>query len=764
MHTKEKSAASESRSLQAGAYSIIDTVQAGSSANSCSSKRYSKISDTRRLATFDCDSNFNNFRRVQVYEFDADTETYNDTPIFTTPDVAPMRSFGFSPDGKTIITMKDEISQSCKGDGMIYSEDSDGQWTHRPESFFPCDGTATYHDARPGQHEIGTNYDGTMIAIGSSSQHTGAFRIFEKQPDGSWLMIYSWFGDGYSNYFAGFANMSRDGKKAVWNYKDDTASGQVLRYIERKNDGSWTEHIALPTQPAGGYVMRGSFSADGSRLAVSTNNQGIYVLDYDGSGGWTVTKRFTNSLYNSADGNGMVDISDNGERVIYCGDSMGSNTIAIFDEQTGGTWTDHLWGFVYSRGGCAIDGSGGLLVVSFSIDSSLKAYRDSTIELNPLTPSPTPAPTITKAGNNNWFMDNNGDASEETISNDIIKVSLPFNTTNKEIGALVYQKNCLDEFASDDYFDVDTTSPTSTAPDGFIQFNTTLKLNITAINGTAHWNEFTDGTRGGWVEACAETYLSFTDDPALGNDGADGTVNKVVFRNNIVNISISLNANFQVDEVSVVREDGINEEVKTEYSEFITAYECNKADPYTVAEDSYNQGDEITICVTDESDGIVQVEEFVNLIVDQDGSNNYNFILDTLYNPDITTPVCLEATTSHRRVCYASIRVLARFFNSETPGDLTISGSVYVIRDGRRVRRNLHMALPATDEEAASLDVSGRRVVEDEEGSGIFEVKVSLISTDDSTDDSVASDHIVGGAATGLMAMAVGAAGAALMV
>lgn len=333
---------------------------------------------------------------------------------------------------------------------------------------------------------------------------------------------------------------------------------------------------------------------------------------------------------------------------------------------------------------------------------------------------------------------------------------MPFNATNRDIGAAVFEEDCVTPFDKDGYFKVDTTGPTSTTSDGFVQFNTTLDTNITAINGTKYWNSFTDGSNGGWFRACVETYLSFTDNSNMGNGGVD---QKVTFKNNVLNISVSLTATYEVDAVSVIREEASTEDVKTDYSVFIVAYECDVADPYAEATGkTYNQGDKITICVSDVSKDIVQVEEFVDLVITQDGINDYNFITGTLYNPDITTPVCLDATATQRRLCYASMRALARFFQSQSPTDLTISGSVNVIRDGRRVRRKLRMALPAAEmtNDETSLGVFGRRIEEEAEGRGKFEMNVSLTSGDDSA-------GFFGGEATGLVSMAIGSAGLALM-
>mmetsp|Transcript_26888 Transcript_26888/g.40374 ORF Transcript_26888/g.40374 Transcript_26888/m.40374 type:complete len:127 (+) Transcript_26888:265-645(+) len=126
-------------------------------------------------------------------------------------------------------------------------------------------------------------------------------------------------------------------------------------------------------------------------------------------------------------------------------------------------------------------------------------------------------------------------------------------------------------------------------------------MNVTAINGTKYWKTFTDGTRGGWLEACVETYLMFTDTVGLDNDDAD---QKVTFKNNVFNVSVSLTASYDVDQVGVVRETAGRE---TDYSELISAYECKDANPYAapVEANTYNQGNEITICVTDKSSGII---------------------------------------------------------------------------------------------------------------------------------------------------------------
>merc|ERR1740124_602838 len=128
--------------------------------------------------------------------------------------------------------------------------------------------------------------------------------------------------------------------------------------------------------------------------------------------------------------------------------------------------------------------------------------------------------------------------------------------TNRDKDALVFMKDCVTSFPPN-FFKADTTPPTSLQADGYIQFNTMLVMNVTAINRTNYWTPYADGTRGGWVEVCTETYLRFKDDSDLGN-GPEKT--KVDFKINILNISVSLTANYEIDEVSAQREEATKRE------------------------------------------------------------------------------------------------------------------------------------------------------------------------------------------------------------
>lgn len=95
---------------------------------------------------------------------------------------------------------------------------------------------------------------------------------------------------------------------------------------------------------------------------------------------------------------------------------------------------------------------------------------------------------------------------------------MPFNASNRDYAAKVYTDDCLTPFTNS-AFNVSTSDRSSVKPDGYVQFNSTLTMNITSINATDYLNKFTDGTQGGWVRVCVQTYLWFKDTFNL-NDSA----------------------------------------------------------------------------------------------------------------------------------------------------------------------------------------------------------------------------------------------------
>lgn len=376
-------------------------------------------------------------------------------------------------------------------------------------------------------------------------------------------------------------------------------------------------------------------------------------------------------------------------------------------------------------------------------------------------PSKSNAPTFTLPGVGEWHIKSNGAATGEPFSSDSIFVSIPFDASNRKHGAEVYTEDCVTPFNSPNYFEVDTTSPSSNKADGLIQFNTTLKMNITSINGTNYWNNFVGNKRGGWVQFCVQTFLNNTDATILTLLGGGITGKKVNIQDHLLNISVSLESDFTDGSDFLLQvEDSIRYASETDYSDELTVYECEESDPYKeITGRKYSQGDSFMICAAAKESSLVQMENFYNLFVSQAGKP-YNYMRNGLYNPDITNVVCLEGTSF--RVCYVKLVLLARFFTEENPTNLSMSGTLFVSRNDKEGRRNLHKSLSSPDEKEIEKDslvaIPNRRAKST--GRGQFSLIVHLESNDK---DESNAPLISGFGTTGMVSMTIGAVGATLL-
>ena len=628
-----------------------------------------------------------------------------------------------SGDGKTFVHATNNNSV------VIHEEGDDGSWTSS---------TVTYAGEGFG-NACELSHNGQVLSVMSrktlDGNRYGTVQLYEKV--GS---TWNWFDQFIGNkdyaynpsqsYGIHTMQLSEDGSTfALANTQDENVG--VYEWTGSTYNKTPVQTVTIASNEVTGIGL----SADANVLVISNfyhNPRGIAYVHHKNDDGLYVVK-----------GGPLLGIDDNNDK----GNNSFGNGINISTD--GAYMSINDYGSYYTRRTVSIFNT--CYDSGATAAPTLGPTLSSPPTMGPAMPSQTPSvlPTSTLPGLGSWYISNNGDITEEATSKDIITIKLPFNSTNRDIGAVALQKNCTTEFPqSGNYFVASTTPPTSSQPDGYVQFNTTLEVNITALNGTSHWNEYTDGTRGGWVEMCVETFLSFNDLVDLGNDDSNP---KIIFKNNVLNISLSLTADYEIDNVNVERENATEANVDADYSDFITAYECTETDLYSVASKTYTQGEEITICVRDTGTDFVQVEEFVNLVVSQEETSEYNFILNRLYNPEVTTVTCTDndsTATSDRRVCYAKIRALAQFFSIGTPPDLTISGSVDVRRDGRRVRRILRNVLPTPEKnnEEDAYYASSRRLQENG-GSGGFEVNIGLTPGHDSASNS------------GLMSVVVGAAG-----
>ena len=79
-----------------------------------------------------------------------------------------------------------------------------------------------------------------------------------------------------------------------------------------------------------------------------------------------------------------------------------------------------------------------------------------------LTSHPTHTNHRNKATIREFYIDSLDNIQEEPTSHDIIRISLPFNTSNRTHGARVFTENCTTEFDTNHiYFKADTSNPIS---------------------------------------------------------------------------------------------------------------------------------------------------------------------------------------------------------------------------------------------------------------------------------------------------------------
>jgi len=363
-------------------------------------------------------------------------------------------------------------------------------------------------------------------------------------------------------------------------------------------------------------------------------------------------------------------------------------------------------------------------------------------------------PTFTTANKGDWFIGNKGQITASPISSDVVQITLPMNTSNKEYGATLWRGDCITPYRTDKkYASADVSPFPISLGNGFIGFDSIVNLNITALNEGSYLNPFTEGgSKGVWTEVCVETYLYFLD---VGNGGA---IEKVNFLNNVLNVSIALNADFTVDNVNVEREDATEDDVILDYSDKIIAYQCNKNAPLVPlsAPPTYTQGDELSICVKDDGTGIVKVEDILELKATQLGTTPYNYVYnDGQFNTKITSVDCFPGTTrSNPDVCVITMNLLAKFFPIFNPSPLDFVGKAQVVLGDYNRRTTTRISTTGGNED-------GRRVqtVGEKENSGGFEVTVHLVGDEDTTS---AGPGLTG--FRGLMTMILGMTGATVLL
>ena len=186
-----------------------------------------------------------------------------------------------------------------------------------------------------------------------------------------------------------------------------------------------------------------------------------------------------------------------------------------------------------------------------------------------------------------------------------------------------------------------------------------------------------------------------------------------------------------------------------DYSKYVTAYECIDSDLETEATNQeYSQGDELKICVKSTDTNIVQVESIKSLTLSQDDtSTNDDFTYITGGSPvssEIAATTCDKTITPY--VCHADVQLLGRYFEDESPGDLTATGSVELtFSNGRRLTVDVPIASDIRGGDLSLEQKSARRMEDSTPDDSLFDVKVSLKYADGSGSDYFGASSLVSG-------------------
>ena len=283
-----------------------------------------------------------------------------------------------------------------------------------------------------------------------------------------------------------------------------------------------------------------------------------------------------------------------------------------------------------------------------------------------------------------------------------------------------------------------------------------ILVDTSKMNNTGYWRDLPGGALGGVFDMCLESAVFLM---------LAGTKEKMNFVNTNLTVTVEMDANFNITAINAERKDVREEELTLDYSNFVTAYQCEKdSEDVQLTGQQYSQGDVLKICVKSSDSGIVQVERIKSLTLSQAGpgaGDSYSYITDgEPTSVEIASTACDKSITP-AHVCYADMQLLGRYFSVEEPGDLTATGSVELtFSTGRR----LTVDVPVTGIRGGQGDLpleknSARRMEKAPEDSR-FDVKVSLKSVEGSG----GTNDFYGASTLLLSGMAAAAGGAILMV
>jgi hypothetical protein len=709
--------------------------------------------------------NGSNSGHVRVYDYKSSSDSWvqvGQDIVGEASNDESGRSVAMSDDGMRVAIgapYNDNDNGNNSGHVRVYDYDSSSEsWVQVGQDI---DGESD--DNYSGHGGLAMSDDGMRVAIGAAynngnGNNSGHVRVYEYDSSSeSWVQvgndIYGVNGDTSGRSVA----ISDDGMRvAIGANSHDGDSGRVSVYDYKSSSESWVQ-VGNDIDGQGESGRRVAMSDDGMRVAIGAHLNGIsgkvLVYDYDSSSeSWI---QAGNDIAGEAhdDYSGYsVAISGNGMRVAsgaYGNDNDNGNASGHVRVYSGPPLTFQLtpsptWSPTPSPTGSptfapATQGkSVFFLFLSLSLSSSYPHFKETCLT-------------------GSFEIHSTGDVTGTPITDITIELLAPFNASNRVHETIVLSPNCIDDFTGTaaDAFNV-TDTPDESLGSGFISYVSKILVDISKMNNTGYWKDLPGGALGGVFGLCLESAVFLM---------LDGTNEKMNFVNTNLTVTVEMDADFQIKTINAERKDASEEELTLNYSDFVTAYQCEKdSEDVQLTGQEYSQGDVLKICVKSTDSGIVQVGSIKSLTLSQAGpgaGGSFPYITDGIVaDAEIAATACDNSITP-AHVCHADMQLLGRYFSVEEPGELTASGSVELtFSTGRRLTVDVPVTGIRGGQGDLALEKNSARLMEEKpvpEDGSFGDVKVSLKSLDGSG----GSEYY---GATLTSALVVAAGGAILMV
>ena len=166
-----------------------------------------------------------------------------------------------------------------------------------------------------------------------------------------------------------------------------------------------------------------------------------------------------------------------------------------------------------------------------------------------------------------------------------------------------------------------------------------------------------------------------------------------------------------------------------EYSDYLTAYQCNPGEPLSFlsgSDENFAKETVLTICFRSSSAKIADIETIRNLLVEEDIENGekFKYVDENNFNHENVLITCALYGKENTKVCIAELQLPEELVGGRRIVDLKVSGDASLIFNDAiaRVSRNIDM-LSSVEHDIA---LNSRRN-EDNEGRCGFEITVSLM-------------------------------------